>query len=89
MTGGFTIRPAFPDDAAALARLAALDSQPLPSGRLLLAEVHGEIWAALSLEHATAIADPFRQTAAVVELLRARARQVAPAHRRRLVPRFA
>jgi hypothetical protein len=84
MTAGVTIRPAFPDDAAALARLAALDSQPLPGGRLLVAEVAGELWAAVVVDGRTAIADPFRPTAEVVALLRARGRQLAPRRRARL-----
>lgn len=74
---GVTIRPGFPDDAAALARLAALDSQRLPLGPLLLAEIDGEPWAAIALETSRVIADPFRPTAALVDLLRDRAAQLA------------
>src|SRR4051812_36287540 len=74
---GVTIRPAFPDDAPALARLAALDSQRLPVGPLLLAEIDGEPWAAIALQSARVIADPFRPTAALVDLLRGRAAQLA------------
>jgi hypothetical protein len=71
---GITIRFAYPDDAAALRRLAALDSQPLPPGRLLVAEVAGELWAAVSVTGAPrAIADPFRHTAELVALLHERA----------------
>lgn len=71
---GITIRFAYPDDAAALRRLAALDSQPVPPGRLLVAEVAGELWAALSVTaEARAIADPFRHTAELVALLHERA----------------
>jgi hypothetical protein len=73
---GVTIRPAFPDDAAAVARLAALDSARLPAGPLLIAEVDGVPWAALTLHGGRAIADPFRPTAALVELLRRRAEQL-------------
>ncbi|WP_445148608.1 hypothetical protein [Baekduia sp. Peel2402] len=73
---GVTIRPAFPDDVPALARLAALDSQRLPHGPLLLAEIDGEPWAAIALETTRVIADPFRPTAALVELLRGRAAQL-------------
>jgi hypothetical protein len=76
---GVTIRPAFPDDAPAMARLAALDSQRAPVGPLLLAEIDGEPWAAIALETARVIADPFRPTAALVDLLRARAAQLAAA----------
>jgi hypothetical protein len=76
---GVTIRPAFPDDAPALARLAALDSQRPPLGPLLLAEIDGEPWAAIALETARIIADPFRPTAALVTLLRGRAAQLSAA----------
>lgn len=76
---GVTIRPAFPDDAPALARLAALDSQRVPAGQLLLAEIDGEPWAAIALETSRVFADPFRPTAGLVELLRRRAAQLAAA----------
>ncbi len=71
-----TIRPAFPDDRLPLFRLAALDSSDVPSEPLLVAEVNGELLAALSLSDRTVIADPFHLTVALVELLRARATQL-------------
>jgi hypothetical protein len=71
-----TIRRAYPDDRDALVRLAALDSRRLPPGELLVAEVHGEIRAAVSMDTGTAIADPFRPAAAIVRLLRMRAAQL-------------
>jgi hypothetical protein len=86
---GVTIRPAFPDDAAALARLAALDSQRLPLGPLLLAEIDGEPWAAIALETSRVVADPFRPTAALVDLLRGRAAQLATAQEVATRPRRA
>ena len=71
---GITIRFAYPDDDAALRRLASLDSQPLPPGRLLVAEVAGELWAAVSITGAPrAIGDPFRPTAELLALLHERA----------------
>lgn len=71
---GITIRFANPDDAGALRRLAALDSQPLPPGPLLVAEVAGELWAAVSVTAAPrAIGDPFKHTAELVALLHERA----------------
>lgn len=76
---GVTLRPAFPDDAPAVARLAALDSRPVPMGPLLLAEIDGEPWAALSLKTGATIADPFRPTAALLDLLRRRQAQLAAA----------
>jgi len=74
-----TIRYAFPEDADAVATLAVVDSQATPEGELLVAEVGGELWAAVSLTTGQAIADPFRPTADVVALLQARARQLRAA----------
>jgi hypothetical protein len=72
-----TLRVANAYDHAALSRLAALDSaDEVPTGSVLLAEVGGELRAALSLEDRTTIADPFSPTAEIVDLLRARARQL-------------
>jgi hypothetical protein len=71
---GFTIRFAYPDDEDALRHLAALDSQPVPPGPLLVAEVAGEVWAAVSLAgEPRSIADPFHHTAELIALLRDRA----------------
>jgi hypothetical protein len=67
-----TIRSARESDARALHRLAALDSAKVPTGDLLVAEVAGELVAAAS-DHGV-IADPFRPTADVVELLQLRSR---------------
>jgi hypothetical protein len=71
-----TIRYAFPDDAPAIAKLAVLDSQPVPEGVLLVAEVGGELWAARSLTATGTIADPFRPSADAAALLDARAAQL-------------
>lgn len=80
-----TLRFAFPDDADALWRLAAIDSSEPPAMPVLLAEVGGELRAALSLADGRVVADPFRHTGAVVDLLHARARQLSgEAPRRRL-----
>jgi hypothetical protein len=70
------IRPNRPGDEPALARLAALDSAPIPAAPMLLAEADGELRAALSLHDSVSIADPFHRTAALVELLSARAEQL-------------
>ena len=67
------IRTATEHDAPALARLAGLDSQPLPAGRVLLAEVDGTLRAALPIAGGRAVADPFAETAHLVELLRSHA----------------
>jgi hypothetical protein len=54
-----TLRLAGADDAAAVARLAALDSSRPPAQPVLLAEVRPELYAALSLSEHTLVADPF------------------------------
>lgn len=73
------IRRGDASDTRALWRLAALDSAPAPHAGpdVLIAEIEGRIVAAVTRDRA--IADPFQPTAAVVELLRVRARQVVPA----------
>jgi hypothetical protein len=78
-----TIRPGYADDHTALTRLAALDSSSIPTEPLLVAEIDGEMGAALSLSDGTSIADPFRPTADIVALLRAHAAAATPAPRRR------
>src|SRR4051794_36631370 len=67
------IRRAGPGDAVALGRLAALDDAPRLRGDVLLAEVGGELRAALSLDDGRAISDPFRPSAQARELLLVRA----------------
>jgi hypothetical protein len=84
-TSSLTLRHANASDAAALVRLAALDSSRVPSGELLVAEVDGRLVAALSVDTGAAIADPFEHTAAIVESLRAQARRetrpaIVPGH---------
>lgn len=71
------IRRATPTDAQALGRLAAVDSEQPLGGDALVALVDGELRAALSLLDGRAIADPFRHTAELVDLLRVRAAQLA------------
>jgi hypothetical protein len=78
----FTIRFAHRADEAELRRLAALDCQLPLSGRVLVAEVAAEIWAAVSLDgDQRVIADPFRHTAALAAVLRERAAAGVPASR--------
>ena len=74
-----TIRFSRPRDARAVARLSQLDSARYPRGRLLVAEVAGELCAALPIDGGAAIADPFRQTNDLVELLEAHRRQALDA----------
>jgi hypothetical protein len=71
-----TIRYAAPEDGSALAGLAGLDSSRPPRGVVLIAEVGGEPWAAVSLDDHHAVADPFRPSGELVWLLMERARQV-------------
>lgn len=72
-----TIRPARPDDAAALARLAQLDGRGgVLSGDAVVAVVDGDVIAARGLGGG-AVSDPFRAGAEVVALLDVRARQLA------------
>jgi hypothetical protein len=82
-TAPLTLRYAVPADADALDRLAQLDSRRAPRGAVLVAEVGGEIWAAISIDDMHAVADPFRPTGELVALLLARARQLRRAERGR------
>jgi hypothetical protein len=68
-----TVRYAQPADTAAIAHIASLDGRPAPSGRTLVAEVDGRVLAARSVESGASIADPFRPTAHLTELLELRA----------------
>lgn len=58
-------------------RLAALDSATVPPPPLLVAEVDGELRAAVSLHDGRAIADPFTRTAHLLDVLRTRIASVA------------
>jgi hypothetical protein len=69
----WTIRPAGPTDAPTIRRLASLDSQPELSGPALIAEVGDEPWAAVELRSGRTVADPFRPSAPIAALARARA----------------
>ncbi len=71
-----TLRFAGPADEAAIDRLAQLDSRRAPRGAVLLAEVEGELWAALSVDDGHAVSDPFRLTGELIPLLLERARQI-------------
>lgn len=79
MTGhrpSLTLRYAVPADAEALERLAQLDSRRALRGDVLVAEVGGELWAAISVDGRHTVADPFHPTAELVALLVERARQL-------------
>jgi hypothetical protein len=81
------LRHATAADEPVLRDLAALESTRLPAGPFLIAETAGEPVAALSLSDGTAIADPFRRTAELVELLRTHAAARAAGRRRERVSR--
>jgi hypothetical protein len=83
---GVTLRICRPEDERALRRLAARDSAAPLAGTVLLAEVEGEPRAAIALESRRVIADPFAPTSALVDLLRARAYQLAQPSRPPLGP---
>jgi hypothetical protein len=76
-----TIRTSEATDAAELLRLAALDSADPIAGPALVVEVDGSLRAALPLHGGPAIADPFAESAHVIELLEAHARTLAAAAR--------
>jgi hypothetical protein len=71
-----TLRLADETDAAGLKRLADLDSRPLPPGPHLVAERDRRMEAAISLATGELIADPFRRTAELRDLLRCHAGDV-------------
>jgi hypothetical protein len=66
------IRAARGSDGDSLRRLAALDSARVPAGDVLVAEAEGAVVAAHSPTTGATIADPFRRTAEVVQLLELR-----------------
>jgi hypothetical protein len=68
-----TIRRATSADDFSVRRLAVLDSASPPTGEVLLAEMGDELWAALSIDTGAAVADPFRPSGDLVDLLRLRA----------------
>jgi hypothetical protein len=66
-------------DEGALDRLAALDSREVPEGPFLLAEVDDELLVAAPLDNTSEpLADPFRPTADIVDLLKFRTRRLRP-----------
>jgi len=77
------VREAVPADGAALRRLAERDSAPLPAEPLVVAEVAGEIRAAVSVSDRRAIADPFHRSAEHAALAEMRAAQLRRRRARR------
>lgn len=74
-----TIRRSGVADLGALAALAALDGARAPREPMLVAEADGRLLAAVPFMSGRAIADPFEPTAAAVDLLELRARQIRAA----------
>jgi hypothetical protein len=89
MSSPLVLRPATTADAAALERLAALDSSRPLTGEVMLASAGGDVRAALSLETGRAVADPFYPSAELVTLLRAAAGTGRSQRRRRRGARVA
>jgi hypothetical protein len=85
-TPTIVIRPAAPDEAADVRRLAYLDSQRPLRGDVLVALQDGEPVAAISLADGRLAADPFRPSADIAELLRLQAASL-DASRAPLLPR--
>ena len=71
-----TLRRYSAEDHDPLARLAALDSAKPPHQPVVVAEVGGQLRAALSRNDGSLVADPFHLTGAVADSLRAYAQQL-------------
>jgi hypothetical protein len=71
-----TLRCAVARDDSELSRLAALDSAAPLAPPVLVADLEGQLLAAISLADGAVVANPFQPTVALVELLRARERQL-------------
>jgi hypothetical protein len=78
-TGAIVIRRATDADVGTLADLAILDSRAPLAGPALVAEIDGDVLAALDLTDGSVAADPFAPTAELVELLRLHARAMRAA----------
>ena len=74
MTESITITHSTEADAEKVWRLSLLDDRRPPKGPALLAYAGGELLAAVGLLDGRAVADPFRPTADLVDLLRLHAR---------------
>jgi hypothetical protein len=78
-----TIRQAAPSDNTALEQLATLDSSRPLSSPVLVGEVGGELWAAVSMDDYQVVSDPFRPSGELAFMLVERARQIERAERGR------
>jgi hypothetical protein len=75
-TAAIITRIAEPSDTEPLKHLAALDSARPLDGTALVAEVDGKTVAALDIESGRSVADPFRPTQRILDLLHLRAAQI-------------
>ncbi|MDQ3571847.1 MAG: hypothetical protein M3383_03170 [Actinomycetota bacterium] len=82
-TTGIRIRQLAEADAAAVERLAQLDSAEVPAGPLLGAEIEGRLLAVTSLSEGVTVADPFSRGAELRDLLDLRAAQLRQRQPRR------
>lgn len=80
MNDQISIRTLTEADLPAIRTLAQLDSQPNPALPLLGAERDGKLLAAVSLDAATVIANPWELTAELVDLLKLRLQQRATSY---------
>jgi hypothetical protein len=65
-------KEASPGDTITADGVAALDSSKAPGEDALAGELHGELVAVITIRDGLVVANPFRATAAVVDLLRTR-----------------
>jgi len=70
------LRAATPGDTPEIRTVAELDSSRSPGADALIGEVAGEVVAVITMRDGHVVANPFRQTKAVVELLRMRRAQL-------------
>lgn len=75
LRGPIVLRAAAAEDEPALLGLAELADRPVPRAPLLVAEVLGQVLAARGVD-GTVLADPFRATADLLDLLELRARHL-------------
>ena len=80
MNASLTLRLATAADAELVRRVAALDGA-WPPRDALVAELEGDILAAISIPDGRVVADPFQQTEHAVSLLRLRREQILRARR--------
>ena len=78
MTESITIRQSTASDVEAIRELAELDGGRAPSGTALLGLVDGQLVAAVGIEDGRAVADPFRYSANLVQMLSLRAARQRP-----------